>query len=144
MISIWTDGSCLGNPGPGGWAFTSPGHLSNSGYEPDTTNNRMELQAIIEALKWANTVYPEVHIKIFSDSLWSINVLTEKWRPKKNLDLIREAQTLMGNRNPLMAQSPHRIILEWVKGHSTSPQNRIADYLANEAARRQKIILEIS
>ncbi len=129
MLSIWTDGSCIGNPGPGGWAFVCPSKKSDSGSVPDTTNNRMELQAIIEALKWAAHYYGFQDVKIFSDSQWSINVLTGKWKPSKNLDLIRNAQQLIHNEKK-------KVTLEWVRGHDFSLENNIADSLAYEAAQR--------
>jgi ribonuclease HI len=127
MLSIYTDGSCIGNPGSGGWAFVCPSEKSDSGSVPDTTNNRMELQAIIEALKWAGEAHPLGAVKVLSDSQLSIKVLSGNWRPKKNLDLVQEALRLIEARP---------VLLEWVRGHDFSLENNIADSLAYEAAQR--------
>ncbi len=130
MLNIWTDGSCIGNPGPGGWAFVCPSEKSDSGSVPETTNNRMELQAIIEALKWVGEAYPHKAVKILSDSQLSINVLSGKWRPRKNLDLIHAAGEL------IHGFGSGTVALEWVRGHDFSLENNIADSLAYEAAQR--------
>ena len=97
---------------------------------PDTTNNRMELQAIIEALRWVRAIYLRRPVKIFTDSQLSINVITGKWKAKKNLELVLEARGLM------IDHGWNAVTLEWVRGHDFSLENNIADSLAYEAAQR--------
>ena len=94
-MKIYTDGSCLRNPGgPGGWAWWSPTtKRMDSGRVAVTTNNRMELQAILEAVK---ALKDGRTVRIYSDSQWSINVLTRRWKAKKNLDLIEAIWALQG------------------------------------------------
>lgn len=132
-MNIWTDGSCLGNPGPGGWAF----YLDNPVYSQDggekfTTNNRMELEAIRKALTWAAVPQPRpFRVTIFTDSQWAINALTNpRWKIKRNLDLIFEIRNLI--------TCFDGVLFEWVRGHSESPQNNIVDGLAWQAAQRIK------
>lgn len=121
-IDIYTDGSCLGNPGPGGWAFVvfENGKIvfENRGNDPDTTNNRMEMIAIIEALKWLN---PNQHATIHSDSKLAVKLFNRTWKPKLNLDLVEIGRTLLDRCG---AQ------LVWIKGHSGHPGNDRADALA--------------
>ena len=135
MIEIYSDGACKGNPGRGGW-----GALLNSGIhrkelfggEMETTNNRMELTAVIESLK---ALKKPSEVRIYTDSQyvkkgvqeWMVGWKARGWRtadkkPVKNVDLW---QTL----EPLLAQ--HDIEWRWVKGHSGNPGNERADELAN-------------
>ena len=92
-IKIYTDGSCIGNPGPGGWAciIILPGtEVILKGGEPASTNNRMEMTAIIKALEYLHKSYKNTHalkIKIYSDSNLIIQTLTQNWKRKKNTDL---------------------------------------------------------
>ena len=124
-MKIYTDGSCLRNPGgPGGWAWWCPTtHRMDSGYVAETTSNRMELQAILEAVK---ALEDGRTVRIHSDSQWSINVLTRHWKAKKNRDLIEAIWAL-----------PHwpAVRLSWVRGHNGHRDNEKADRLANAAAR---------
>jgi hypothetical protein len=87
MVTIYTDGSCLKNPGPGGWAFCivddSDSYTCMSGSESNTTNNRMELTAIIESL----AMIQDNECNIYSDSLLTINCAQNIWKRKANLDL---------------------------------------------------------
>lgn len=137
-ITIYTDGACKGNPGPGGWgALLQFGeHVKElKGGEPLTTNNRMELMAVIQALK---ALKAPCHITFYLDSEYVRKGITEwitgwkakGWRtaskqPVKNADLW---QTL----DALVAESGHRIDWRWVKGHAGDPGNERADALANE------------
>ena len=86
-MKIYTDGSCLRNPGgPGGWAWWCPTtRRFDSGYVAETTNNRAELQAILEAVK---ALGDGRTVRIYTDSQWSLSVLTRRWKAKKNRDLI--------------------------------------------------------
>lgn len=138
-ISIYTDGACSGNPGPGGWGAVlmyGEHHKELSGGEPDTTNQRMELKAVIEALKalkvsgWSVTVY--------SDSAYVVNAFKQNWIGKwqkngwknskkedvANQDLWKELLELM---------SKNRISLEKVKGHAGDRWNERCDELARQA-----------
>ena len=124
-MKIYVDGSCLKNPGgPGGWGWWCPTtRRMDSGYVATTTNNRMELMAVVEAVK---ALEDDRTVRIYSDSMWSINVLTRRWKAKKNRDLIEKIWAL-----------PHwnAVRLHWVRGHNGHPGNVKADQLANAAAR---------
>jgi len=142
-ITIFTDGGCLGNPGPGGWAAilrygTSEREIS--GGEPATTNNRMELRAAIAALA---TLKEACEVTVHTDSQYlrqGITAWIHAWRakgwttagrkPVKNADLWRE----------LDAQAQrHRVTWKWLKGHAGHPENERCDTLAGvEIARIQR------
>jgi ribonuclease HI len=121
---IYTDGSCSKNPdGVGAWAYVvwdakkNKPLTSRIGRDYVTTSNRMELTAILEALK----DFPSAEC-IISDSQYSINCISGKWQAKKNLDLILPAKTYLARRE----------ILSWVRGHEGIPGNEEADRLCNE------------
>lgn len=136
-IEIYTDGACRGNPGPGGWAATLQlgAHFRElSGAEPATTNNRMELTAVIEALA---ALKRESAVRLYTDSEYVRRGITEwlkawkarDWRtadkkPVKNRDLWERLDTLA---------ACHDIEWHWVKGHSGVPGNERVDRLANAA-----------
>ena len=139
-LDIFTDGACLGNPGPGGWGVVivddNGGRQEFSGSAAETTNNRMELRAVIEALQIARA--PQV-LRIHTDSQYVKNGITlwiktwqrNGWRtaqkkPVKNQDLWQELSDLVSDR---------AIKWIWVKGHSGHAGNEAADALATEAAR---------
>ena len=144
-IIINTDGSCAGNPGPGGFAaiieHPKHGELVITGGDPETTNNRMELAAVIEALKAVNSVMggKSAHITIRSDSKYVIDAFNRKWignwkrngwrtaskQQVKNIELWEEL---------LHAIKDHTIAWEWVKGHNGDPMNERCDRLAVEQA----------
>jgi ribonuclease HI len=135
LIEIFTDGACKGNPGPGGWgALLRYGAHEKElcGGEPMTTNNRMELMAVIqamEALKRPSEVVIAVDSRYVQDGVeswmarWKRNGwLTRERRPVKNQDLWQRLdQALAG----------HRVTWRWIKGHSGHPENERADRLAN-------------
>lgn len=133
-IDIYTDGSCLGNPGPGGWAaviFRHDGEITLSGGQRDTTNNRMEMTAVVRALEWVHANFdkndrPRVDITIFSDSRLIIQTFNQGWNRKANLDIWSELDRLRAWLN---------ITWTWVKAHDTNPHNNLADELAQKAAR---------
>ena len=134
-VVVYTDGACRGNPGPGGWGvLLKAGDRERELYggEPDTTNNRMELTAAIEALK---ALRRPCLVALYTDSEYQRKGITEwlpRWRergwrtasrkPVKNVDLWRMLDELAAE---------HRIDWHWVKGHSGDPGNERADALAN-------------
>ena len=137
IIEIWTDGACSGNPGPGGWGalLKSGGHEKElCGGEAETTNNRMEMQAAIEAL---NALKKPSRVRLHTDSTYLKDGLT-KWihgwkrngwktaakKPVKNKDLWQALQE---------ATACHEIEWIWVKGHAGDPGNERADELARAA-----------
>jgi ribonuclease HI len=141
QIDLFTDGACSGNPGPGGWGaiLRSGAHERElSGGEPATTNNRMELTAVIEGLK---ALKGSSRLTIHTDSRYVMDG-AEKWlkgwkvkgwktadkKPVKNEDLWRTLDAEMAR---------HRIAWRWVRGHSGHPENERADTLAREAIPRQ-------
>ena len=137
MVEIYTDGACRGNPGPGGWgALLSSGEHEKelSGAEALTTNNRMELTAVIRALE---ALKRPSEVRIFTDSEYVRRGITEwvrNWKargwktadrkPVKNQDLWERLDALAAG---------HKIEWRWVKGHSGVPGNERVDRLANEA-----------
>jgi len=142
MKEIYTDGSCKGNPGKGGWAFVilSEGVeiSSNSGFCVDTTNQRMELQAVIESLK---EIKINEIVNVFSDSAYVVNCFLENWigkwknnnwissnkNPVANQDLWKELDFLMQNKT---------IIFNKVKGHTNNEINNKVDRMASKAAKQ--------
>jgi ribonuclease HI len=130
MIKIYTDGSCLSNPGgAGGWACCIIEDDKEYYYcdgDPNTTNNRMELKAIIEGL---SCIKENKKCIIYSDSKLTINCATSKWSKKSNLDLWEEYEKVSKNKD---------ITLEWVKAHSGNYYNEKVDKLAYEEALKMK------
>ena len=121
MITIYTDGACLGNPGPGGWGAVITGDgikRSVHGSDPHTTNNRMEIMAVVEGLR---NISDKSEVAVFSDSTYVINTMTKNWKRNKNKDL----WNLLDQEVTSRAVSWH-----WVKGHSGDPLNEEADRLA--------------
>ncbi|HQU06292.1 MAG: ribonuclease HI [Ferrovum sp. 37-45-19] len=134
-VEIYTDGACRGNPGPGGWGalLCYQGHeKSLSGGESYTTNNRMELMAVIKALE---ALQRQCEVTVHTDSQyvkngitqWIINWKKNGWKtadrkPVKNADLWQQLDELAGQ---------HGIQWLWVKGHAGHPGNERADQLAN-------------
>jgi ribonuclease HI len=126
-----TDGSCLGNPGPGGWAWVIEGGGVGSGGADATTNSRMELQAVLELLKVIDSAHD---VLIQCDSRYVIGIFTEwlaTWKAKgkvarqKNADLIGAIDDLLEGR---------KVEWRWVRGHVGHPLNELADRLAQAEA----------
>jgi ribonuclease HI len=137
-VDIFTDGACKGNPGPGGWgAILRMGRHEKemSGSEPSTTNNRMEMTAVIRGLR---ALIEPCEVTIHSDSRYVIDGIT-KWvdgwkrngwvnaskQPVRNADLWHEL---------IEVAQRHTIRWEWVRGHNGHPENERADRLASDAA----------
>ncbi|MCB9566052.1 MAG: ribonuclease HI [Myxococcales bacterium] len=142
-MHLFTDGACRGNPGPGGWAFilhhpASGRSIEGSGGERATTNNRMEMLAVIRGLQRLRL---PLSVDLYSDSQYVLKGLDEwmpgwkrrGWRtasgePVKNQDLWIELDGLLVR---------HRVRFHWVRGHSGHPENTRCDQLAVAAARAQ-------
>lgn len=133
QVTLYCDGSALGNPGAGGWCgILSFGDKQKilTGGETYTTNNRMELLAVIESLKALNQ--PCI-VNIYSDSryvcnginLWLKSWISKQFKNVKNPDLWQLY---------LQVSSPHQVIAHWVKGHAGVAQNELCDKLAKESA----------
>jgi ribonuclease HI len=145
IVHLYTDGACSGNPGPGGWGFilrhvSSGKEMEGSGGEANTTNNRMELAAVIEGLA---VLKKPCAVELFTDSVyvgkglsewmpkWKSNGWRRKergsWKPVMNEDLWRRLDELAGQ---------HELKYTRVAGHSGHPENDRCDELAVEAARQ--------
>jgi ribonuclease HI len=136
VVEIYSDGACRGNPGPGGWGVLLRANGAEKelyGGEADTTNNRMELMAVIRALE---ALKRRCRVKLYTDSLYVMKGITlwihswkrKGWRtadkkPVKNEDLWRRLDELAAK---------HDIEWHWVKGHAGHPENERADELANK------------
>ena len=135
IVDIFSDGACKGNPGPGGWgAVLRIGDQEKEifGGEPQTTNNRMEMTAVIEAL---SLLKPASKVRVYTDSQYVQKGISEwlpgwkarRWRtsanqPVKNVDLWQRMDALAAK---------HNVEWLWVKGHAGHPENERADALAN-------------
>ena len=146
-VTLFTDGACKGNPGPGGFGFilqhaASGGEKEGSGGEPLTTNNRMELRGVIEGLR---TLNKPTRVTVVTDSTyvakgsaewmpgwkrngWRRKVRGKGWGEVKNVDLWQTLDDLLNE---------HDVTFEVVKGHSGHPENERCDQLAVAAARAQ-------
>jgi ribonuclease HI len=139
-VEIFTDGACLGNPGPGGWAALlryKTVERCLSGGERDTTNNRMELMAAIaglEALRHAS------HVRLTTDSQY-VKQGIELWVPRWQANGWRTADRKAVKNQDLWerlvaAAAPHRIAWHWTRGHSGHAENELVDQQARLAAER--------
>lgn len=135
-IDIYTDGSCDPNPGPGGWAaiiFKGTEKVILKGYSESSTNNRMELTAALEALKYVDQASP---VKIFTDSqylkkgveewlaIWKANNWKRKGGVLANIDLWKDISREIADR---------KIAWRWIRGHAGNPFNELADKIAQQA-----------
>jgi ribonuclease HI/uncharacterized phage-like protein YoqJ len=137
---VYTDGACLGNPGPGGWAWAVPGGAYASGAAPVTTNQRMEIQAALEAVRALDGP-----LVVVSDSTYVVNCFRDRWwEGWLARGWMNKAKKPVANRDlwePLIdavRADPTRVTFRWVKGHSDDPANDLVDRLAVEAARTQR------
>ncbi|MHB1446679.1 MAG: ribonuclease H family protein [Acidimicrobiales bacterium] len=138
---VYTDGACLGNPGPGGWAWAVSGGRFRAGPEPRSTNQRMEIHAVLDALGAL-----EGPVEVFSDSTYVVNCFRDRWyeswlrkgwknsqrKPVANQDLwVPLIEVYLDRRE--------EITFRWVKGHSGDVMNDLVDRLAVEAATTQRL-----
>ena len=141
-VELYTDGACSGNPGPGGWAFIlrhpeTGAEIERADGESRTTNNRMELMAVIEGLR---ALQEPCEVELYSDSQYVLNGMKEwmdgwkkkgwvraKSQPVKNVELWKELDQL---------RNLHTMHYHWVKGHAGHDFNERCDQLATGAARR--------
>ncbi|MDR1095928.1 MAG: ribonuclease HI [Spirochaetaceae bacterium] len=152
QINIYTDGGCSGNPGPGGWAFvilSGGATLEKNGGDPNTTNNRMELTAVIRALETLPSIAskndggPIDGVTVFTDSQYVQKGISEwiaGWKrkgwvtsarqPVKNADLWQELDALAAT-----VAAAYPLAWEWVRGHAGDPLNERCDALAQDAIR---------
>ena len=137
-VELFTDGACSGNPGPGGWAFilrhpATGKEIEKSGGDSNTTNNRMELTAVIEGL---HTLNKPSRVELYADSQYVLKGLNEwmdgwkkkGWKrgkrgnqPVMNVELWQELDQL---------REKHELIIHWVRGHAGHPENERCDQLA--------------
>ncbi len=141
---VYTDGACRGNPGPGGWGWVVPDGPSGSGGAPQTTNNRMELMGVLEALRSLDGP-----LEVYCDSTYVVNCFKDRWwegwirrgwrtadkKPVSNQDLWKQIIEQVEARS---------VAFHWVKGHSGNRWNDEADRLATEAADTQDVVEEQS
>jgi ribonuclease HI len=137
-VTIYTDGACAGNPGRGGWAYVlvrDGGRTEASGANPDTTNNRMELQAAIEALR---ALPKRSEVVVITDSEYVAKGMTEWIRGWKTNGWRTAARKPVMNRlqweklDCLCQQ--HEVVWRWVRGHTGDPDNERCDHLAKQQA----------
>ena len=146
-VTIYTDGACSGNPGPGGWGAVllyGAHRREISGFEASTTNNRMEMMAAIQALR---LLREPCEVELYSDSSYLVDAFNKKWiqnwmargwvktdkKPVKNQDLWEELVAL---------SSTHKVRFVYVKGHADNPENNRCDQLAVAAANDKAHLLE--
>lgn len=137
QVDIFADGACSGNPGPGGWGTVLKCAALGiekrlSGAEPNTTNNRMELTAVIQGLR---ALKMPCDVVVTTDSRYIVDAFQKKWlvswqrngwktaskQPVKNIELWKDL---------LEAAASHRVAWQWIRGHNGHPENELADQLA--------------
>ncbi len=160
VTTVYTDGACRGNPGPGGWAWAIPGGQFASGAEREATNQRMEVTAVLEALSSIDGP-----VEVVSDSTYVVHCFRDRWwqgwerrrwrnskgEPVANQDLWRPLIEIVKERNgygqsalgsPVVSGSPAEgkaaVTFRWVKGHAKDGMNELVDRLATEAADSQQ------
>ncbi len=138
-MTVYTDGACRGNPGPGGWAWAVPDGPYCSGPDPATTNQRMEIRAALQAVTSLDGP-----LEVVSDSTYVVNCFRDRWwEAWVARGWVNSAKKPVANRDlwePLIGayrETPGRVTFRWVKGHGTDPINDLVDRLAVEAAATQ-------
>lgn len=139
-VAVYTDGACVGNPGPGGWAWAVAGGPFASGAAAATTNQRMEIAAALDAVRTLSGP-----LQVVSDSTYVVNCFRDGWwKGWLTRGWLNSAKAPVANRDlwePLIESvqaEPGRVAFRWVKGHSGDIMNDLVDRLAVEAARTQK------
>ena len=135
FVELFTDGACSGNPGPGGWGavLRYNGHEKElSGGEKDTTNNRMELTAVIEGL---SALKEPCEVRLVTDSKYVADGITKGWAESWRKNNWRKADKKPALNPDLWEQlleliKKHNVTIEWVKGHAGHPENERCDQLA--------------
>lgn len=153
IVKIYTDGACSGNPGPGGWSVvvnTAKECKQYSGGEPNTTNNRMELTAVIQCFKRVlKTEDKDTKFEVYSDSAYVVNAINNGWvqswkknrwqakqkEPVKNQDLWEQMLVCL----EAIKESGQQVSLIKIKGHSGNTFNELCDKLAKEEAERVQV-----
>jgi len=136
---VYTDGACSGNPGPGGWAWAVPSGPFRSGPVAHTTNQRMEITAVLEAVTSL-----EGPLDVVSDSTYVVNCFRDRWwQGWLARGWINSQRKPVANRDlwepliDLYRSNPGRLSFRWVKGHGGDPMNDLVDRLAVEACTSQ-------
>ena len=142
-VTLYTDGACSGNPGPGGWGYVlifREHRREVSGYAPDTTNNRMELTAAIEGL---SALKEPCEVDLYTDSSYMAHAFTKGW-----IDNWQRRGWLKADKNPVENQDlwkrlielagKHQIRWNLVKGHADNEENNLCDKLATEAIKQNR------
>lgn len=135
--TVYTDGACSGNPGPGGWAWAIPGGRFRSGADPATTNQRMEIMAALDAVRQI-----EGPLLVVSDSTYVVNCFKDRWHVGwKSRGWTNSKKQPVANRDlwePFieLVLARKTVRFQWVKGHGGDPMNDLVDRLAVEATRR--------
>lgn len=145
QVYIYTDGAARGNPGPGGYGIVmewvgKPYRKEFSKGFKHTTNNRMELLAVIDGLKKLKK--PNTSVLVFSDSKYVVDAVQKGWvfnwekktfKDRKNVDLWQAF---------LKEYRKHQVKFQWIKGHNQHPQNERCDFLAVEASKKSKLTID--
>jgi ribonuclease HI len=136
--TVYTDGACSGNPGPGGWAWAIPGGRFRSGADPATTNQRMEIMAALDAVRQL-----EGPLLVISDSTYVVNCFKDRWHVGwKSRGWTNSKKQPVANRDlwePLieLVLARKTVTFQWVKGHSGDPMNDLVDRLAVQATQNR-------
>jgi ribonuclease HI len=149
-VTVYTDGACRGNPGRGGWAWAVPGGPYASGADPATTNQRMEIKAALEALRYWTT-RPVSEITVVSDSTYVVNCFRDRWwQGWQRRGWLNSQKKPVANRDlwepliELAVASEARVTWQWVKGHSGDRWNDRVDELATVAADSGRGVSELA
>ena len=133
-VEVWTDGACFPNPGKGGWGWVTKEGQQNSGYEEKSTNQRMEMLAVIDAIQTLHR--PGVLVRVFTDSMFVIDGSTKWMQGWKENGWVRKKGEVKNLDLWLMIDEclQHALVqFKWVKGHSGDEMNEKADALAGNA-----------
>ena len=147
-VTIYTDGGCIGNPGPGGYGVVllyGERRSELSGGCQHTTNNRMELTAAIRGLA---ALKEPCEVRLFSDSQYVINGIMKGWAERWRANGWRRNKNEFAENPDLWEQlldlcKKHQVRMEWVRGHSGNPENERCDQLATSAARGEHLAVDL-